>query len=164
MVDSGSNLKETTKEEIEQWCLCHIWEKELHACFGARQDVLKTAVLWCVQVHEGPCASLKRHKLDVERVGKGSECGVLLDGFDVRLFSTLPLSPLLRFTKPRTVKRPILFGSEAGVSNLACTFSEKLLCGQGKVLPGRLCIGTPPCMHRWNGHAFRGSRGGVARA
>jgi translation initiation factor IF-2 len=36
-----------------------------------------------VQVHEGTCASLKRHKLDVERVGKGSECGVLLDGFKV---------------------------------------------------------------------------------
>jgi hypothetical protein len=39
-----------------------------------------------VQVHKGPCASLKRHKLDVERVGKGSECGVLLDGFKVSLF------------------------------------------------------------------------------
>lgn len=36
------------------------------------------------QVHEGACASLKRHKLDVERVGKGMECGVLLEGFDVR--------------------------------------------------------------------------------
>lgn len=36
-------------------------------------------------VHEGRCASLKRHKLEVETVGKGTECGVLLDGFhDVR--------------------------------------------------------------------------------
>ena len=33
------------------------------------------------QVHEGMCASLKRHRLDVERVGKGTECGVLLEGF-----------------------------------------------------------------------------------
>lgn len=33
------------------------------------------------QVHEGPCASIKRHKQDVERVGKGTECGVLLEGF-----------------------------------------------------------------------------------
>lgn len=33
------------------------------------------------QVHEGACASLKRHRLDVERVGKGTECGVLLEGF-----------------------------------------------------------------------------------
>ena len=42
------------------------------------------AIAMVFQVHEGPCASLKRQKLDVERVGKGSECGVLLDGFDVR--------------------------------------------------------------------------------
>lgn len=33
-------------------------------------------------VHTGPCASLKRHKLEVEAVGKGTECGVLLEGFD----------------------------------------------------------------------------------
>lgn len=33
------------------------------------------------QVHEGPCANIKRHKLDVDRVGKGTECGVLLEGF-----------------------------------------------------------------------------------
>ena len=26
-------------------------------------------------------ATIKRHRLDVERVGKGTECGVLLDGF-----------------------------------------------------------------------------------
>ncbi|PRW44490.1 translation initiation factor [Chlorella sorokiniana] len=32
-------------------------------------------------VHTGPCASLKRHKLEVETVGKGTECGVLLEGF-----------------------------------------------------------------------------------
>lgn len=32
-------------------------------------------------VHVGGCASLKRHKLDVERVGKGSEFGAILDGF-----------------------------------------------------------------------------------
>ena len=33
-------------------------------------------------VHTGACASLKRHKLEVETVGKGTECGVLLEGFD----------------------------------------------------------------------------------
>lgn len=33
-------------------------------------------------VHSGRCSSLKRHKLDVETVGKGTECGVGLDGFD----------------------------------------------------------------------------------
>lgn len=44
-------------------------------------------------MHEGSCASLKRMKLDVERVGKGSECGVLLEGFDVRMLSSLPVFP-----------------------------------------------------------------------
>lgn len=33
-------------------------------------------------VFQGPCASLRRHKLDVETVGKGTECGVGLEGFD----------------------------------------------------------------------------------
>ncbi|KAL4420178.1 hypothetical protein ABPG77_008314 [Micractinium sp. CCAP 211/92] len=32
-------------------------------------------------VHTGACASLKRHKLEVEAVGKGTECGVLLEDF-----------------------------------------------------------------------------------
>ena len=35
------------------------------------------AVVW-----EGGAASLRRHKLDVDRVGAGAECGVLLDGYD----------------------------------------------------------------------------------
>jgi translation initiation factor IF-2 len=34
-----------------------------------------------VVVFEGAASSLRRHKLDVERVGAGSECGLLLDGF-----------------------------------------------------------------------------------
>jgi translation initiation factor IF-2 len=33
-------------------------------------------------VFEGPCASLKRQKLEVEAAGKGSECGVVLGGGD----------------------------------------------------------------------------------
>lgn len=32
-------------------------------------------------IFNGPCTSLKRHKLDVERVGKGSEFGIVLDDF-----------------------------------------------------------------------------------
>ena len=32
-------------------------------------------------VFEGRCASLRRHKLDVETVGKGTECGLALEGF-----------------------------------------------------------------------------------
>jgi translation initiation factor IF-2 len=32
-------------------------------------------------IHEGACTSLRRHKLDVARVGRGTECGVVLEGF-----------------------------------------------------------------------------------
>ena len=33
----------------------------------------------------GRCANIKRHKLDVEQVGRNTECGILLQGFhDVR--------------------------------------------------------------------------------
>ena len=30
------------------------------------------------EVHSGPCSSIRRHKLTVERVGQGTECGLLL--------------------------------------------------------------------------------------
>lgn len=53
---------------------------EILADWGLKADVGNV-----VQVHEGTCASLKRHKLDVERVGKGNECGVLLDGYKVSI-------------------------------------------------------------------------------
>ena len=32
-------------------------------------------------VYDGKCGCIKRHKLEVERVGKGTECGVTLQGF-----------------------------------------------------------------------------------
>lgn len=32
-------------------------------------------------VHEGRCASIRRHKLEVDRVGEGTECGVMLEGW-----------------------------------------------------------------------------------
>jgi len=33
-------------------------------------------------VHEAVCDSLRRHKLDVQTVGKGTECGLGLEDFD----------------------------------------------------------------------------------
>ena len=33
------------------------------------------------EVHCGSCSSIRRHKLTVERVGHGTECGLLLTGF-----------------------------------------------------------------------------------
>ncbi|KAL6751512.1 hypothetical protein V8C86DRAFT_3177170, partial [Haematococcus lacustris] len=32
------------------------------------------------EVYRGPCSSLRRHKLDVDVVGSGTECGLVLDG------------------------------------------------------------------------------------
>jgi len=32
-------------------------------------------------VHEGRCISIRRHKLEVDRVGEGNECGVMLEGW-----------------------------------------------------------------------------------
>lgn len=41
-------------------------------------------------VYEGKCGCIKRHKLEVERVGKGTECGVTLQDFaDFRLGDVL---------------------------------------------------------------------------
>ncbi|CAL5229022.1 g12268 [Coccomyxa viridis] len=54
---------------------CRVSEGSIRA--GATYKVLRGGDV----VHEGVCASLKRHRLDVERVGKGTECGVLLEGF-----------------------------------------------------------------------------------
>eukprot|EP00898_Chlorokybus_atmophyticus_P000236 jgi/Chlat1/1212/Chrsp115S00744 len=41
---------------------------------NARFQLLRNGTV----VHEGLCASLRRHKLDVERVGKDTECGLVL--------------------------------------------------------------------------------------
>jgi hypothetical protein len=59
-----------------------------HHCLGARtlpatQAGVMTYGAASVQVvHEGRAASLKRAKLAVDTVGKGTECGLLLDGWD----------------------------------------------------------------------------------
>ncbi|KAL4428155.1 hypothetical protein ABPG75_002244 [Micractinium tetrahymenae] len=55
---------------------CRVTEGSIRA--SLRYRVLRGGEV----VHTGACASLKRHKLEVETVGKGTECGVLLEGFD----------------------------------------------------------------------------------
>ncbi len=41
-------------------------------------------------VHQGTCHSIKRHKLQVQQVGKGTECGIMLQDFaDFQLGDTL---------------------------------------------------------------------------
>lgn len=54
---------------------CKVVEGAVRA--GLRFRVLRGGEV----LHEGPCDSLRRHKLAVDSVGRGSECGVVLDGF-----------------------------------------------------------------------------------
>ena len=63
--------------------------KEKHTIAGCRVEDgtmrhgLKIRVLRSGEVvAEGLCDSLKRHKLDVETVGNGTECGLKIDGFE----------------------------------------------------------------------------------
>ena len=50
---------------------------------GSIKAALKYRVLRGGEVvREARCTSLRRHKLDVDAVGKGTECGVMLEEFD----------------------------------------------------------------------------------
>jgi len=50
---------------------------------GALRTGLRIRVLRGGEVvHESACTSLRRHKLDVDTVGRGTECGIGLEGFD----------------------------------------------------------------------------------
>ena len=44
---------------------------------GERMRVLRAGDV----LHEGVCASLRRQKLEVDRVGRGTECGIVLKGY-----------------------------------------------------------------------------------
>eukprot|EP00887_Chlorella_sp_A99_P006846 scaffold2.g6846.t1 len=68
------SLKGGRGKEASAVAGCRVTEGSLKA--GARYRVLRGGEV----VHEGACASLRRHKLDVETVGKGTECGVALEG------------------------------------------------------------------------------------
>jgi len=51
---------------------------------------------------EGSCASLRRHKLDVDRVGKGHECGIRLQSFNSTLEGDVIQSVVKKQRKPKT--------------------------------------------------------------
>ena len=51
---------------------------------AGKADLLPVQRAMCPGAERGACcrcASLRRHKLDVDQVGRGTECGVLLDNF-----------------------------------------------------------------------------------
>lgn len=63
-------------------------KKQAAAVAGCRvsEGSIQHALQWRVMrgdkaVHQGPCESVKRHKLAVQQVGKGTECGVMLKDF-----------------------------------------------------------------------------------
>lgn len=63
-------------------------KKQAAAVAGCRvsEGSIQSALQWRVMrgetaLHQGPCESIKRHKLQVQQVGKGTECGVMLKDF-----------------------------------------------------------------------------------
>lgn len=51
-----------------------------------REGSIQAGLQWRVMrgeaaLHQGTCQSIKRHKLQVQQVGKGTECGVMLKDF-----------------------------------------------------------------------------------
>ena len=63
-------------------------KKQAAAVAGCRvsEGSIQSGLQWRVMrgqtaVHQGDCESIKRHKLQVQQVGKGTECGVMLTGF-----------------------------------------------------------------------------------
>lgn len=63
-------------------------KKQAAAVAGCRvrEGSIQAGLQWRVMrgeaaVHQGSCDSIKRHKLQVQQVGKGTECGVMLKDF-----------------------------------------------------------------------------------
>lgn len=63
-------------------------KKQAAAVAGCRvsEGSIQAGLQWRVMrgeraVHLGSCESIKRHKLQVQQVGKGTECGVMLTDF-----------------------------------------------------------------------------------
>lgn len=62
--------------------------KQAAAVAGCRvsDGSIQSGLQWRVmrggnEVHQGICQSIKRHKLQVQQVGKGTECGIMLKDF-----------------------------------------------------------------------------------
>jgi len=51
---------------------------------------------------QGTCSSMKRHKLDVESVGSGTECGLVIDG---GMWSDFQAGDVVQFVQSVAQKR-----------------------------------------------------------
>lgn len=65
-------------------------------------------------VFEGSCASLKREKQDVEAVGKGSDCGLVIQDCD-----DFRVGDIIQCLE-RVVRKPKFITSESGAVRIEC--------------------------------------------
>lgn len=80
--------------------------------------VSKTATMRLLRsgevVFEGPCASLKQEKHDVEKVGKGNECGLMLCNCDA-----FQIGDIIQCLE-QVVRKPKFISSESGAVRIEC--------------------------------------------
>lgn len=80
--------------------------------------VSKTATMRLLRsgevVFEGPCASLKQEKHDVEKVGKGNECGLVLCNCDA-----FQIGDVIQCLE-QVVRKPKFISSESGAVRIEC--------------------------------------------
>lgn len=65
------------KGEKEKVAGCRVLTGSVSRLDGMLYRVLRDGQL----VHAGPCLSIRRHKLQVDKVGQGMECGIMLEGW-----------------------------------------------------------------------------------
>lgn len=65
-------------------------------------------------VHEGSCVSLKREKQDVETVGKGSECGLVIEDCD-----DYRVGDVIQCLE-QVIRKPKFVSSESGAVSIVC--------------------------------------------
>ena len=87
---------------------CRVFEGRITRAFSAK--VLRSGEV----IYEGRFKSLKREKLDVEAVGKGNECGLILDDF-----GTFEVGDVIQCIES-VRKKPRFVSSESGSVKIEC--------------------------------------------
>lgn len=93
-------------------------DMKIAGCRVIDGQVTRTAIMRLLRsgdvVFEGSCTSLKREKQDVERVGKGNECGLMLgDCDDFRVGDVIQCLE-------QVVRKPKFISSESGAVRIEC--------------------------------------------
>lgn len=93
-------------------------EVKIAGCRVIDGHVSKSAIMRLLRsgevVFEGSCTSLKREKQDVEKVGKGNECGLVLgDCDDFRIGDVVQCLE-------QVVRKPKFISSESGAVRIEC--------------------------------------------